>query len=317
MSDPTQPSAPPPASVADAPADPTRCGFVALLGAPNVGKSTLLNALVGTKVAIVSPKPQTTRSRVTGIVMEGPAQLVFVDLPGVFQPRRRFDRAMVASAWQGMADADITCLVVDAGRPEDGETLAIVERLKNEGRRAMLVVNKIDTVSREALLPVVAAFDRDGVFDAIYLVSAATGDGVADLRQALAARLPAGPHLFPDDQLTDLPQRLLAAEITREQVFLQLHEEVPYSIAVETEKWTERSDGSVRIDQVIYVMRDGQKAIVLGKGGSRIKTLGQAARRELEAVLGRRVHLFLYVKVRQNWAEDPSQFSEWGLDYNV
>lgn len=297
--------------------EPTRCGFVALLGAPNVGKSTLLNALVGTKVAIVSPKPQTTRSRVTGIVMEGQTQLIFVDLPGVFQPRRRFDRAMVASAWQGMADADITCVVVDAGRPDDGETLAIVERLKRENRRAVLVLNKIDTVTREALLPVVAAFDRDGIFDATYLVSATDGDGVADLRKALAERLPAGPHLFPDDQLTDLPQRLLAAEITREQIFMQLHEEVPYAVAVETEKWTDRPDGSVRIDQVIYVMRDGQKAIVLGKGGARIKTLGQAARKELESVLGRRVHLFLYVKVRQNWAEDPSQFNEWGLDYNV
>jgi GTP-binding protein Era len=295
----------------------SRCGFVALLGAPNVGKSTLLNALVGTKVAIVSPKPQTTRSRVTGIVMQGNTQVIFVDLPGVFQPRRRFDRAMVASAWQGTADADLICVVVDASRPDDGETLAIVDRLKKNKQRAVLVLNKIDLVSREALLPAVAAFDKDGIFDATYLVSAATGDGIEDLRVALAARLPPGPHLFPEDQLTDLPQRLLAAEITREQIFLQLHEEVPYSVAVETEKWTERPDGSVRIDQVIYVMRDGQKAIVLGKGGSRIKTLGQSARKQLEAVLGHRVHLFLYVKVRQNWAEDPSQFREWGLDYNV
>jgi GTP-binding protein Era len=295
----------------------TRCGFVALLGAPNVGKSTLLNALVGTKVAIVSPKPQTTRSRVTGIVMEGSKQLIFVDLPGVFQPRRRFDRAMVASAWQGTADADITCLIVDATRPTDGETLAIVERLKKTAQRAVLVLNKIDLLSREALLPIIAAFDADGIFDGTYMVSAATGDGIADLRKSLAGMLPKGPHLFPEDQLSDLPQRLLAAEITREQVFLQLHEEVPYSVAVETEKWTERSDGSVRIDQVIYVMRDGQKAIVLGKGGARIKTLGQKSREELETVLDRRVHLFLYVKVRQNWAEDPGQFSEWGLDYNV
>jgi len=294
-----------------------RCGFVALLGAPNVGKSTLLNALVGTKVAIVSPKPQTTRSRVTGIVMEGDSQLIFVDLPGVFQPRRRFDRAMVASAWQGIADADITCLIVDATRPDDGETLAVVDQLKKSGRRAVLVLNKIDLVTREALLPIVAAFDRDGIFDGTYLISASTGDGVADLRAALAAKVPVGPHLFPDDQLTDLPQRLLAAEITREQIFLQLHEEVPYSVAVETEKWTERPDGSVRIDQVIYVMRDGQKAIVLGKGGARIKTLGQKSREQLEAVLDRRVHLFLYVKVRQNWAEDPGQFREWGLDYNA
>ncbi len=295
----------------------SRCGFVALLGAPNVGKSTLLNALVGTKVAIVSPKPQTTRSRVTGIVMQGDAQLIFVDLPGVFQPRRRFDRAMVASAWQGNADADMTCLIVDAMRPDDGATLAVVAQLKKTKQRAVLVLNKIDLVRRDLLLPIVAAFDADGIFDGTFLVSASTGDGVADLRSALAAMVPAGPHLFPEDQLTDLPQRLLAAEITREQVFLQLHEEVPYSIAVETEKWTERPDGSVRIDQVIYVMRDGQKAIVLGKGGTRIKALGQKSREELEGVLGRRVHLFLYVKVRQNWAEDPGQFREWGLDYNA
>ncbi|MEO8560090.1 MAG: GTPase Era, partial [Rhodospirillales bacterium] len=206
---------------------------------------------------------------------------------------------------------------VDATRPDGGETLGIVERLKKSSRRAVLVLNKIDLVSRETLLPAVAAFDQDGIFDATYLVSASTGDGVADLRKALAANVPTSPHLFPEDQLTDLPQRLLAAEITREQVFLQLHEEVPYSVAVETENWTERPDGSVRIDQVIYVMRDGQKAIVLGKGGSRIKTLGQSSRKELEAVLDRRVHLFLYVKVRQNWAEDPGQFREWGLDYNV
>ncbi|MGE0152756.1 MAG: GTPase Era [Reyranellaceae bacterium] len=295
----------------------TRCGFVALLGAPNVGKSTLLNALVGAKVAIVSPKPQTTRSRIAGIVMEGEAQIVLVDVPGIFQPRRRLDRAMVASAWQGAKDADAVLLVVDAQRPQDGETWAIVERLKAEGRRAILVLNKVDAVSRETLLPIAQRFNEHGDFPETFMVSALTGSGVADLRAALAAKLPPGPHLFPPDQLTDLPQRLLAAEITREQVYLQLHEEVPYSTAVETENWVEREDGSVRIDQAIYVQREGQKAIVLGKGGTRIKALGQAARRELEEILGRRVHLFLFVKVRENWIEDPERFSEWGLDYNA
>jgi GTP-binding protein Era len=295
----------------------TRCGFVALLGAPNVGKSTLLNALVGTKVAIVSPKPQTTRSRIVGIVMEGDAQLVLVDVPGVFQPRRRLDRAMVASAWQGARDADLILLVVDIERAEDGETWAIVEKLKAENRKAILVLNKVDAISRENLLPIAQRFNEHGLFSDTFMVSALTGSGVADLRKTLAERLPQGPHLFPPDQLTDLPQRLLAAEITREQIYLQLHEEVPYSTAVETENWVERDDGSVRIDQAIYVQREGQKAIVLGKGGMRIKALGQSARRELEEILGRRVHLFLFVKVRENWIEDPERFSEWGLDYNA
>ena len=296
---------------------PTRCGFVALLGAPNVGKSTLLNALVGAKLAIVSPKPQTTRSRIVGIVMEGTSQIVLVDIPGIFQPRRRLDRAMVASAWQGANDADAIALIVDAERPDNGETLAIADRLKAEGRKAILVLNKIDAVAREKLLPIAQRYNEGGIFTETFMISALNGDGVDDLRRALAAGLPAGPYLFPPDQLTDLPQRLLAAEITREQVFLQLHEEVPYSTAVETESWTERPYGSVRIDQAIYVQRDGQKAIVLGKGGARIKALGQAARKELEAFLGRKVHLFLFVKVRENWIDDPERFSEWGLDYNA
>ncbi len=296
---------------------PTRCGFVALLGAPNVGKSTLLNALVGAKVAIVSPKPQTTRSRIVGIVMEGQTQIVLVDIPGIFQPRRRLDRAMVASAWQGAKDADMVALVVDVERPDDGETLAIMEKLKADGRPALLVLNKVDAIAREKLLPIAQRFNEHGNFTDTFMVSALTGSGIADLRTALAAKLPAGPHLFPADQLTDLPQRLLAAEITREQIYLQLHEEVPYSTAVETENWQERDDGSVRIDQAIFVQREGQKAIVLGKGGTRIKALGQSARRELEEMLGRRVHLFLFVKVRENWIEDPERFSEWGLDFNA
>jgi len=296
---------------------PTRCGFVALLGAPNVGKSTLLNALVGAKVAIVSPKPQTTRSRIVGIVMEGQTQIVLVDIPGIFQPRRRLDRAMVASAWQGAKDADMVALVVDVERPDDGETLAIMEKLKADGRPALLVLNKVDAIAREKLLPIAQRFNEHGNFTDTFMVSALTGSGIADLRAALAAKLPPGPHLFPADQLTDLPQRLLAAEITREQIYLQLHEEVPYSTAVETENWQERDDGSVRIDQAIFVQREGQKAIVLGKGGTRIKALGQSARRELEEMLGRRVHLFLFVKVRENWIEDPERFSEWGLDFNA
>lgn len=300
-----------------APQSTTRAGFVALLGAPNVGKSTLLNALVGAKVAIVSPKPQTTRSRIAGIVMEGETQIVLVDVPGIFQPRRRLDRAMVASAWQGAQEADLVLLVVDAQRPEDGETWAIVEKLKAANRQAILILNKVDTIQREKLLPVAQRFNEHGLFTDTFMVSALTGDGVADLRATLAARLPEGPHLFPPDQLTDLPQRLLAAEITREQIYLQLHEEVPYSTAVETENWVEREDGSVRIDQAIYVQREGQKAIVLGKGGTRIKALGQSARKELEEILGRRVHLFLFVKVRENWVDDPERFSEWGLDYNA
>jgi GTP-binding protein Era len=296
---------------------PTRCGFVALLGAPNVGKSTLLNALVGAKVAIVSPKPQTTRSRIVGIVMERQTQIVLVDIPGIFQPRRRLDRAMVASAWQGAKDADMVALVVDVERPDDGETLAIMEKLKADGRPALLVLNKVDAIAREKLLPIAQRFNEHGNFTDTFMVSALTGSGIADLRAALAAKLPPGPHLFPADQLTDLPQRLLAAEITREQIYLQLHEEVPYSTAVETENWQERDDGSVRIDQAIFVQREGQKAIVLGKGGTRIKALGQSARRELEEMLGRRVHLFLFVKVRENWIEDPERFSEWGLDFNA
>ena len=297
--------------------EPTRCGFVALLGAPNVGKSTLLNALVGAKVAIVSPKPQTTRSRIVGIVMAGETQIVLVDIPGIFQPRRRLDRAMVASAWQGAKDADVVALVVDAERPDDGETLAIAERLKAENRPALLVLNKIDAISRETLLPIAQRYNEIANFSDTFMISALKGHGVDDLRAALAKLLPEGPHLYPADQLTDLPQRLLAAEITREQIYLQLHEEVPYSTAVETEKWTERDDGSVRIDQAIYVQREGQKAIVLGKGGTRIKALGQSARREMEEMLGRRVHLFLFVKVRENWIDDPERFSEWGLDWNA
>lgn len=297
-------------------APPSRAGFVAIIGAPNVGKSTLLNALIGSKVSIVSPKVQTTRSRIIGIAMEGPSQIVFVDTPGIFAPRRRLDRAMVAAAWEGAQDADQVVLVIDAARPDSDDTRAIVERLKQGGRKAILVINKIDLVRRDRLLEIAAGYAAEGVFEETFMVSAAKADGVADLRRHLAARVPEGPHLYPEDQLTDLPQRLLAAEITREQVFLQLHDELPYAAAVETEAWQERDDGSVRIDQVIYVMRDSQKAIVLGKGGARIKTIGSRARVELERILDRKVHLFLFVKVREGWAEDPERYREWGLAYD-
>jgi GTPase len=295
----------------------TRCGYVALIGAPNAGKSTLLNRLVGQKLAIVTPKVQTTRSRLLGIATLGAAQLIFVDTPGIFPPRRRLDRAMVAAAWAGAADADRIVLLVDAARPGDADTRHIVEELKASGRRAILALNKIDLVRRERLLGVADALFRAGPFDAVFMVSALTGDGVADLKRHLGAAVPPGPWLFPEDQLSDAPERWLAAEVTREQVFLQLHDELPYAAAVETEAWGERKDGSVRIDQVIYVRRAGQRAIVLGDKGGRIKAIGARARAELERLLERRVHLFLFVKVRENWLEDPERYAALGLDYDV
>ena len=295
----------------------TRCGYVALIGAPNAGKSTLLNQLVGRKLAIVTPKVQTTRSRLLGIVIVGPAQLVLVDTPGIFAPRRRLDRAMVAAAWAGMADADQTVLLVDATRPDDPDTRHIVDRLSTSGRRAILALNKIDLVRRDRLLGVADELFREGCFEHVFMISGLTGDGVADLKQHLATAMPPGPWLFPEDQLSDAPERWLAAEVTREQVFLQLHDELPYSAAVETEAWEERADGSARIDQVIYVRRPGQRAIVLGDKGARIKAIGARARAELEHMLERRIHLFLFVKVRDNWIEDPERFAALGLDYNV
>ena len=292
-----------------------RCGYVALVGAPNAGKSTLLNQLIGTKVSIVSPKVQTTRSRVLGIVIEGAAQLVFVDTPGIFAPQRRLERAMVAAAWAGAADADLVVVLIDAARGIDADAQRIVDGLKAAGRRAVLVLNKIDLVDRQRLLPLADRLRHDGIFDAVFMVSALSGDGVADLRRHLAGALPAGPWLFPEDQLTDLPQRLMAAEATREQVFLQLHQELPYAIFVETEGWEERDDGSVKISQAIHVQRPGQKAIVLGKGGSRIKTIGERARAELERMLDRRVHLFLFVRVSEDWTEDRERYTAMGLEF--
>lgn len=299
------------------PMPPTRCGYVALIGAPNAGKSTLLNQLVGKKLAIVTPKVQTTRSRLLGIVIVGPVQLILVDTPGIFAPRRRLDRAMVAAAWAGMADADQSVLLVDAARPEDPDTRRIVDRLVASGRRAILALNKIDLVRRDHLLGVADTLFRAGCFEHVFMISGLTGDSVADLKQYLASAMPPGPWLFPEDQLSDAPERWLAAEVTREQVFLQLHDELPYSASVETESWEERADGSARIDQVIYVRRPGQRAIVLGDKGSRIKAIGARARAELEVMLERRIHLFLFVKVRDNWIEDPERYAALGLDYNV
>ncbi|MBI5163246.1 MAG: GTPase Era [Magnetospirillum sp.] len=294
-----------------------RCGYVAVVGAPNAGKSTLVNALVGTKVSIVSPKVQTTRFRVLGILMAGAAQLILVDTPGIFQPRRRLDRAMVAAAWGGAAEAEIVCLLVDAIRGYDDDSRAIVARLKEAKRQAILVLTKVDAVRKETLLALTAELSAEELFSDIFMVSALKNDGLAALQATLAERVPAGPWMFPEDQVSDLPQRLLAAEITREKAFFYLHEELPYALAVETESWQERDDGSARIDQVIYVQRDSQKAIVVGKSGHQIKTIGAAARVELEALLDRRVHLFLHVKVKDDWADKRGFYSEVGLDFDA
>lgn len=301
----------------------SRCGFAAIIGAPNAGKSTLINALVGSKVAIVSPKVQTTRMPVRGIAINGETQIVFVDTPGIFRPRRRLDRAMVTSAWSGAEEADAVLLIVDAAdltadanSPGARDTRAILEGLKQgKSKKKALVLNKIDGMKRTDLLPLVERFHAEGVFEDVFLVSALKGEGVADVAAWVAARMPDGPWLYPEDQAVDIPSRLLAAEVTREKIYLRLHDELPYSSAVETEKWEERRDGSVKIDQVIYVQRDGQKAIVLGKGGATIKTIGALAREELEKLFGRRVHLFLFVKVREDWAENSEHYKEIGLDY--
>jgi GTPase len=295
----------------------TRCGYVALIGAPNAGKSTLLNRLVGQKLAIVSPKVQTTRSRLLGIATEGDAQLVFVDTPGIFEPRRRLDRAMVAAAWAGASDADVSVLLVDAARGLDDDTRRIVERLKLAGRPAILALNKVDLVRRGILLGLADQLAKLGNFAQVFMISGLSGDGVDDLHRHLTETVPEGPFLFPPDQLSDAPERWLAAEVTREQVFLQLHDELPYSATVETESWQERPDGSVRVEQVIYVRRVSQRAIMLGEGGKRIKTIGARARAELGAMLDRKVHLFLFVKVRDNWLDDPERFRAIGVDFNA
>ncbi|MBV9783277.1 MAG: GTPase Era [Acidisphaera sp.] len=290
----------------------TRCGYAAILGAPNAGKSTLLNRLVGAKLSIVSPKAQTTRFRVLGIVLRGETQILLVDTPGIFRPRRRLDRAMVAAAWAGAEDADLDLLLVDARAGATEEVREIASRLA--GRRAWLVLNKIDLVARPGLLPLAEALGGLAAFEATYMISAATGDGVAGLLDALAAAMPEGPHLYPGDDLTDLPDRLLAAEIVREQIFLQTHEEVPYAATVETESWQERPDGAVRIEATVYVARPGHKAILIGEGGRRIRDIGARARQELAGLLDRPVHLFLNVKERPGWDEETARLRAIGLE---
>lgn len=293
----------------------TRAGFVALIGVPNAGKSTLLNALVGAKVSIVSRKVQTTRALVRGIVMEGEAQIVLVDTPGIFAPKRRLDRAMVHSAWSGAADADAVCLLVDARKGADEEVETILRRLPEVRRPKILILNKIDLIARERLLELVARLNAMVPFEDTFLISALNGDGVADLRKALAARMPPGPWLYPEDQISDAPLRMLAAEITREKIYDRLHEELPYRSTVETDQWQVRPDGSVRIEQTIFVERESQRSIVLGKGGQTIKAIGQAARIEIAEVAEAKVHLFLHVKVRENWADDPARYREMGLEF--
>jgi GTPase len=295
---------------------PTRAGFVAIVGAPNVGKSTLLNQLVGTKVSIVSPKVQTTRRRVIGITIVGTTQVLFVDTPGIFAPKRRLETAMVKAASAGIADADLVLLVLDVKKGLDANGEIALRQLARERRRAYLVINKIDTAAVERALPLIAAINERFAFAATFIVSALDGNGCLDLLAAVAKELPEGPWLFPEDQLSDLSDRALAAEITREQIFHRLHQELPYSITVETEGWAESPDGKeVRIDQTIYVLRDSQKPILIGRKGQQLKALGEASRLELERILDRRVHLFLFVKVRENWLDDPERYREMGLDF--
>ncbi len=298
-------------------APPARCGFVALLGAPNAGKSTLLNRFVGAKVSIVTPKVQTTRSRILGIALRDAAQIIFIDTPGIFQPKKRFDRAMVRAAWSGARDADLIVVLIDATEGVTANARRIIDGLSERKRKAICAINKIDAVERPALLTLAETLDRAGPFSDIFMISALTGDGVGDLGTVLAKRIPLGRWLYPEDQIADMPLRLLAAEITREKLFLQLQQELPYAAAVETEAWTERDDGSVRIDQIIYVRRTSQKKIVLGKAGARVKSIGSAARKELEGMFDRRVHLFIHVKVRERWIDDPERYRELGLDYNA
>ena len=296
----------------------TRAGFVALIGEPNAGKSTLTNAMVGAKVAIVTHKVQTTRARIRGVAMEGASQLVFVDTPGLFRPRRHLDRAMVAAAWSGAADADVVVLLVEAHRGLTDGVQAILDALKqraNPDQRVALAINKIDRVQRDVLLALTAELNDAHPFVETFMISAEKGYGVADLRAWLAGEVPVGPWLYPEDQIADLPLRMIAAEITREKLTLRLHQELPYQLTVETEGWEERKDGSVRIDQIIYVARDGHKGIALGPKGQTIKAISTAAREEISEFLDRKAQLFLQVKVRPNWLEEPERYSEMGLDF--
>jgi len=294
---------------------PTRCGFVALIGAPNVGKSTLVNALVGSKVTIVSPKVQTTRTLVRGIAMEGRAQLVFIDTPGIFAPRRRLDRAMVTSAWSGAHDADIVALLIDAKSGIDEEADAILGRLGDVASRKLLILNKVDLVQKPKLLALAQEANGRAPFAATFMVSALTGDGIGEVKAWLAAQAPEGPWHYPEDQISDAPLRSLASEITREKLFNRLHQELPYRSTVETDSWKELRDGSVRIEQTIFVERESQRKIVLGKSGQSIKAIGAEARTEIAKIIDQPVHLFLFVKVREDWGDDPERFREMGLEF--
>jgi GTP-binding protein Era len=293
----------------------TRCGFVALIGAPNVGKSTLVNALVGSKVTIVSRKVQTTRALIRGIVIQDDAQIILVDTPGIFSPKRRLDRAMVSTAWSGAHDADLVCVLLDAKSGIDDEADAILTKVATVDHEKILVLNKVDLVPREKLLPLAKAANDRLTFARTMMISALSGHGVDDLRHALAAMVPPGPFLYPEDQMSDAPMRHLAAEITREKIYRQLHQELPYQSTVETDSWTERKDNSIRIEQTIFVERESQRKIVLGKGGATIKSIGAEARKEIAEITGVPVHLFLFVKVRENWGDDPDRYREMGLEF--
>jgi GTPase len=292
-----------------------RCGFVAIIGAPNVGKSTLVNAMVGSKVTIVTPKVQTTRAIIRGIAIEGGAQLIFVDTPGIFAPRRRLDRAMVAVAWSGAHDADIVALIADAKRGLDDETMAIGAKLADIAATKILIINKVDLVVKPSLLGLVREANERITFAATFMVSAQSGDGVAEVKRWLAAHVPSGPWHYPQDQISDAPMRALAAEITREKIYLRLHQELPYRSTVETDVWKELRDGSVRIEQTVFVERESQRKIALGKGGTAIKAIGAEARKEIARLIEKPVHLFLFVKVREGWADDPARYREMGLEF--
>ena len=293
----------------------TRCGFVALVGAPNVGKSTLLNELVGAKVSIVTPKVQTTRAQVRGIAIAGNAQIVFVDTPGIFAPKRRLDRAMVRAAWSGAGDADLVALLIDAKKGIDEEARAIAEKLSTSAGKKVLVINKIDLVARDSLLALAAEADKLAKFDRIFMVAAANGDGVEDVLRYFAENVPEGPFHYPADEISDMPERRMAAEITREKVYLRLHDELPYQSTVETDSWKDMKDGSVRIDQTLFVERESQRKIVLGEGGQMIKSISMQARKEIAEALDRKVHLFLHVKVRDDWENDPERYRSAGLEF--
>jgi len=297
------------------PGGDTRCGFIALIGAPNAGKSTLLNALVGSKVTIVSRKVQTTRALIRGIAIAGNRQLIFVDTPGIFAPRRRLDRAMVKSAWSGAHDADLVGVLIDARKGLDEEAEGILAKLAEVRQPKLLILNKVDVVPKEKLLTLARACNEWAAFEQTFMVSALTGDGVADLKTWLAARVPPGPFLYPPDQMSDAPLRQLAAEITREKLFERLHQELPYHSTVETESWKELRNGAVRIEQTIYVERESQRKIVLGKSGQTIKAIGEEARKEIAGLVEGKVHLFLFVKVREGWGEDPERYRAMGLEF--